>query len=113
MNSILIRKIKYFLKDYSSTLLTLGSIAVISILLMVSYRSYKQTLNDYELISQEVKLLKNRVDTLRSNKSLTENQITEYNQILSMLIRTLRLFSIIYAEISGMESDLMRGYTQN
>jgi len=65
---------------------------------MASYKTYKETRNDLDVLSEEVKLLKNRSDTLQYNKTLTEDQIVVYNKILTALIpETEDYFSIIYA----------------
>lgn len=113
-NTISIRKIKYFIKEYWGIIITIISLAVVTVLVFSVYVSYKQTNNNLEVIAQEVTLLKNRTDTLRYNKALTEDQITTYNQILTMLIPEAEdYFSIIYAldEISTKTGFNIVGYT--
>ncbi|PIY68590.1 hypothetical protein COY90_05120 [Candidatus Roizmanbacteria bacterium CG_4_10_14_0_8_um_filter_39_9] len=113
-NTISVRKIRYFIKDYWGVIATVVSLSVVALLVFSVYASYKQTNNNLEIIVQEVALLKNRTDALRYNKALTEDQITTYNQILTMLIpETEDYFSIIYAldEISTQTGFNIVGYT--
>ena len=72
INLVNIRKIRYFVRDYWPTLLTLLSLGIIILLIMASYKTYKESKNDLDVLSEEVKLLKNRSDTLQFNKALTE-----------------------------------------
>lgn len=98
INLASIRKIRYFIRDYWPTLLTLFALVIITLLIMASYKTYKETRNDLDILTEEVKLLKNRSDTLQFNKTLTEDQIVVYNKILTSLIpESEDYFSIIYA----------------
>jgi len=98
INLVNLRKIRYFVRDYWPTLLTLLSLGIVILLIMASYKTYKESQNDLDVLSEEVKLLKNRSDTLQYNKTLTEDQIVVYNKILTTLIpETEDYFSIIYA----------------
>lgn len=98
MNLVNIRKIKLFLRDYWSTLATLVSLVVLIVLISVTYANYKESQNQLDVLTEEVKLLKNRNDTLNYNKSLSANDIEVYNKILSTLIpESEDYFSIIYA----------------
>lgn len=98
INLVNIRKIRYFIRDYWPTLLTLAALGVVALLIMASYKTYKESKNDLDVLTEEVKLLKNRSDTLQFNKTLTEDQIVVYNKILTTLIpETEDYFSIIYA----------------
>lgn len=86
------------MRDYWPTILTLVSLGVVVLLIMGSYKTYKESKNDFDVLIEEVKLLKNRSDTLQYNKTLTEDQIVVYNKILTSLIpETEDYFSIIYA----------------
>ena len=86
INLVNIRKIRYFIRDYWPTLLTLAALGVVTLLIMVSYKTFKESKNDLDVLTEEVKLLKNRSDTLQFNKTLTEDQIVVYNKILTTLI---------------------------
>lgn len=93
-----IRRIKYFIRDYWSTLVTILSLVVIFMLVSFSYKTFKESKNQLDILQEEVALLKNRSDTLKYNKTLTEDQLTTYNKILTSLIpETEDYFSIIYA----------------
>lgn len=98
INPFNIRKIRYFVRDYWPTLLTMASLVIIALLILASYKTYKENKNVFDILNEEVKLLKNRSETLRYNKTLTEDQIVIYNKILTSLIpETEDYFSIIYA----------------
>ncbi|OGK62457.1 hypothetical protein A2334_05470 [Candidatus Roizmanbacteria bacterium RIFOXYB2_FULL_38_10] len=115
-NLINIRKIKFFLRDYWSTILTLVSIVVIILLVSSSYKSFKELSNQQAILKEEVNLLKNRSDTLKFNKSLTEDQIIIYNKILTSLIpESEDYFSVIYAleTISQKTGFSITSYTIN
>lgn len=93
-----VRKIRFFVRDYWPSLVTLVALGMIILVLMISYKSLKDSKGDLDILREEVNLLKNRSDTLKYNKSITEDQITVYNQILSSLIPEYEdYFSIIYA----------------
>lgn len=97
-NPFNLRKIRFFVRDYWTSLVTLAALIMIMLLLMVSYTSYKGSKEDLDILREEVNLLKNRSDTLKYNKSITEDQITVYNKILASLIpENEDYFSIIYA----------------
>lgn len=86
------------MRDYWSTLITVASLVILLVLISASYTTYKQSTNQLAVLQDEVKLLKNRNDTLNYNKTLTADQIETYNKILSTLIpESEDYFSIIYA----------------
>ncbi|MFA5136902.1 MAG: hypothetical protein WC489_05975 [Patescibacteria group bacterium] len=98
INFFSIRKLRFFFRDYWVALVTLAALCIITFLVFVSYKIYKESKNRLDILQSEVALLKNRSDTLRYNKTLTEDQITEYNKILTLLIPEAEdYFSIIYA----------------
>lgn len=116
MKPINTRKIRFFFKDYWSTVLTLVSLVVILFLISLSYKNFKESGDQLTILQAEVNLLKNRSDTLKYNKSLTEDQIVAYNQILTSLIPEQEdYFSIIYAlETIGSKTGFeIVGYTIN
>lgn len=93
-----IRKLKFFVRDYWQALLTLVVLGVMFILISATYKTLKVSGDNLAILKEEVNLLKNRSDTLNFNKSLTQDQITAYNKILTSLIpETEDYFSIIYA----------------
>ena len=93
-----VKKLRYLLRDHWLTFVTIGALFIIVILLFSSYKTYKDSKEELTILKEEVNLLKNRSDTLKYNKSLTEDQITVYNKILASLIpESEDYFSIIYA----------------
>lgn len=104
------------MRDYWSTLLTVVSLIVIFFLVSASYKTYKESTNQLDVLKEEVNLLKNRTDTLKYNKQLTADQILEYNKVLTSLIPDSEdFFSIIYAleTISKQTNFEIVSYTVN
>ena len=95
------------------------SFAVFLLLLLVVfifYARFNAQKKEVDLMSEEVVMLKNRFNTLKYNKSLTEDQIKEYNKLLASLIpETEDFFSIIYAleEISTVSHFEITNYEIN
>jgi len=93
-----IKKLRYLIRDYWPTFITIIALFIIVILLFFSYKTYRDSKEEADILGEEVTLLKNRSDTLKYNKSLTEDQITVYNKVLTSLIpESEDYFSIIYA----------------
>ncbi len=106
---IRIYKLKRIVKDQSSLLITLGVFILLLFVVLIFYGRYNEQKKEVELMNGEVKMLKNRYETLKYNKSLTEDQIKEFNLLLASLVpETEDFFSIIYAldqisEVSGFQ----------
>ncbi len=116
MKTVNLRKIRYFMRDYWSTVLTVCSLFVIFLLISFSWKSYKQSRDQLDILKAEVDMLKNRSDTLKYNKSLTEDQLVSYNRLLSALIPDSEdYFSMIYAleTIAEKTEFEIVGYTIN
>ena len=97
-----------------SLLVSLVVFIVLFLLVLVFYGSFNEQKKDVELLTGEVQMLKNRYDTLKYNKLVTEEQIKEYNKLLASLVpETEDFFSIIYAleEISASSGFMIKNYT--
>ena len=71
---------------------------ILLIIVLVIFGRYNQQKKEVDLLNNEVKMLNNRYDTLKFNKTITEDQIKEYNLLLASLVpETEDFFSIIYA----------------
>jgi hypothetical protein len=71
---------------------------LLCLIVFVVYAKFNTQKKEVDLMSGEVLMLKNRYDTLRYNKLITEDQIKEYNKLLASLVpETEDYFSIIYA----------------
>lgn len=77
------------------------SLAICILLFFITlgiYGQFNTQKKEVDLLEGEVALLKNRYDTLKYNKALTEDQIKDYNKLLATLIpETEDYFSVIYA----------------
>lgn len=112
--SIQIYKLKRILYDQRSFFVYLFIFICLFFVVFIFYARFNSQLKEVELTDGEVKMLKNRYDTLKYNKSLTENQIKEYNKLLASLVpETEDFFSIIYAldEISNASHFVITDYT--
>jgi hypothetical protein len=84
------------------------------IVVFVFYAKFNEQKKEVDLMTGEVQMLKNRFDTLKYNKSLTEDQIKDYNKLLASLVpETEDFFSIIYAleQISLASKFVISDYT--
>ena len=112
--SIRLYKLKRILIDQRSLFISFGVFLVLFFLVLFFYGRFNEQKKEVDLMNSEVVLLKNRYDTLKYNKSLTEDQIKEYNKLLAQLVpETEDFFSIIYAleEISKVSHFLITDYT--
>lgn len=93
-----IYKIRRILIDQWSLLVSFFVFLLLLFVVFIFYARFNSQKKDVDLMSGEVLMLKNRFNTLKYNKSLTEDQIKEYNKLLASLIpETEDFFSIIYA----------------
>lgn len=107
---------KYKLRDKLSTFVALIVLIAIIFLLSFSIKSYLNLKNQVNQTSKEVNQLKNRVVTLKLNKSLSQGQIEDYIKLLSTLIpETEDYFSIIYSleNISRNSGFIIDSYSIN
>jgi len=110
------KKIQYMIKEQWTTVLTMVVLCVIIALVFFSYKSLNDAKSQLEVLEAESTLLKNRTDTLKYNKNLTQDQIDTYNKILAALIpESEDFFSIIYAldMISRQTGFIITDYTIN
>ena len=107
-------KLKRIIKDQWSLLVSFGVFFILVIVVFIFYAQFNAQTKEVALMNGEVIMLKNRFNTLKYNKSLTEDQIKEYNKVLASLIpETEDFFSIIYAieEISSSSNFLITNYS--
>lgn len=107
-------KLKRILIDQRSLFISFGVFLVLFFVVLIFYGRFNEQKKEVDLMNSEVVLLKNRYDTLKYNKSLTEDQIKDYNKLLAQLVpETEDFFSIIYAleEISKVSNFLITDYT--
>lgn len=86
------------------------------LVVFIFYAHFNVQKKEVDLMNGEVSMLSNRFNTLKYNKSLTEDQIKEYNKLLASLIpETEDFFSIIYAleEISNASQFIITNYEIN
>ena len=107
-------KIKRILIDQWTVFVSFGVFVLLFFIVFIFYARFNAQKKEVELMTGEVQLLKNRFDTLKYNKSLTEDQIKEYNKLLASLVpETEDFFSIIYAleQISNASQFAITNYT--
>jgi hypothetical protein len=111
---IYLYKLKRILYDQKAFFISLGVFVLLFFIVLIIYAKFNSQKKEVDLMSNEVVMLKNRYDTLKYNKSLTEDQIKEYNKLLASLVpETEDYFSIIYAieEISKESHFSITDYT--
>lgn len=107
-------KIKRILYNQRSFFISLSVFLMLFFIVFIFYAKFNVQKKEVELMTGETAMLKNRFDTLKYNKSLTEDEIKEYNKLLASLIpETEDFFSIIYAieEISKVSHFIITDYT--
>ncbi|MFH0773330.1 MAG: hypothetical protein V1922_03395 [bacterium] len=107
-------RVKRIIRDQQSLFISFGVFVLLFFVVFIFYMRFNEQQKEVELLNGEVKMLKNRFDTLKYNKSLTEDQIKEYNKLLASLVpETEDFFSIIYAleEISLVSHFNITDYT--
>jgi hypothetical protein len=107
-------KLKRILIDQWSLFVSFAVFMLLFLIVFIFYAKFNEQKKDVELMDGEVKMLKNRFDTLKYNKSLTEDQIKDFNKLLASLVpETEDFFSIIYAleEISTVSRFAITDYT--
>jgi len=107
-------KIKRILYDQWTLFISLGVFILLFLIVFIFYAQFNEKKKEVDLMSGEVLMLKNRFDTLKYNKTLTEDQIKEYNTLLASLVpETEDFFSIIYAleQISVASQFIITDYT--
>lgn len=107
-------KLKRIIIDQRNFFISLGVFVALFFIVLVFYGRFNEQKKEVDLMNAEVHLLKNRYDTLKYNKTLTEDQIKDYNKLLAQLVpETEDFFSIIYAleEISKVSNFLITDYT--
>lgn len=106
-------KLRRILIDQWSLFVSLLVFMLLFMVVFIFYARFNAQKKEVDLMNGEVTMLKNRFNTLKFNKSLTEDQIKEYNKLLASLIpETEDFFSIIYAleEISNESQFIITGY---
>jgi len=91
-------KMRRIATEHWSVIVSFIIFILLSLVVFVFYARFNAQKKEVNLMSDEVLMLKNRFNTLKYNKSLTEDQIKEYNKLLASLIpETEDFFSIIYS----------------
>lgn len=106
-------KIRRILTDQWQLILSFVVFLLLLIVVFIFYARFNAQKKEVDLMSGEVLMLSNRFNTLKYNKTLTEDQIKEYNKLLASLIpETEDFFSIIYAleEISSVSHFIITDY---
>lgn len=106
-------KIRRILTDQWQMILSFVVFLLLLIVVFIFYARFNAQKKEVDLMSGEVLMLSNRFNTLKYNKTLTEDQIKEYNKLLASLIpETEDFFSIIYAleEISRVSHFIITDY---
>ncbi len=106
-------KIRRLVIEHWSLLVSFIVFLLLLFVVLVFFGRYNSQKKDVDLMSGEVLMLKNRYDTLKFNKTLTQDQIKGYNKLLASLIpETEDFFSIIYAieEISNATQFMITEY---
>lgn len=114
--NINLKLLKYIIRDQFSTFFVVLSFFVIFLVTAYSIQKHLLLKEEFNRAKNETSIYKNRVDILRYNKSLTENKIDEYNNLLIGLIPdTENFFSIIYAleTISIKSNFIISSYALN
>jgi len=98
MKFISLYKIKRILADQWSIFVSFGVLIVLVGIVFIFYSQFNRQKKEVELLQDEIAMLGDRFNTLKYNKTLTQDQIKDYNKLLSSLIpETEDFFSIIYA----------------
>ncbi|MCX6731212.1 MAG: hypothetical protein NTZ55_05170 [Candidatus Roizmanbacteria bacterium] len=91
-------KLKRILHEQWTLFVSIFVFFLLIIVVLVFYGQFNEQKKEVDLMTGEVQMLKNRFDTLKYNKSLTEDQIKDYNKLLASLVpETEDFFSIVYA----------------
>lgn len=107
-------RIKRILGDQRAFFISLILMIMLFGIVTLFYIQFNTQLKEVELMKNETVMLKNRFDTLKYNKTLTEDQVKVYNKLLASLVpETEDYFSIIYAieEISKASQFVITDYT--
>lgn len=106
-------KIRRLVIEHWSLIVSFIVFLLLLLVVLIFFGRYNSQKKDVDLMSGEVLMLKNRYDTLKFNKTLTQDQIKGYNKLLASLIpETEDFFSIIYAleEISNATQFMITEY---
>jgi len=96
--AIRLYKIKNIIRAQWTVVVSFVVFLLLVIVVLVFYKKFNEETKSVDLLTGEVQMLKNRYDTLQYNKTLTEDQIKEYNKLLVNLIpESEDFFSIISA----------------
>jgi cell division protein FtsB len=109
MNMLLLRR-------NISSVIAIVVLIVLGILVAITLRIYMADQEEMNALSTEVTKLKNKVTILRNNKTLAQEEINEYNKMLTQLIPDKEdFFSVVYAleELSLKTGFQVTGYSVN
>jgi len=91
-------KVKRFIENQKNLLISFTVFIALFFIVLIFLARFNQQKKEVEFLNSEVAMLQSRYDTLKYNKSLTEDQIKGYNLLLASLVpETEDFFSIIYA----------------
>lgn len=116
MNKLKVKQLQFFVKDNWIILVTLFVFFMMILLVNYSFSALSLARIEEANLKEETKILKNRVDIIKTNSQLKADQIRIYNQVLSTLIPDNEdTFTIIYAlEKIGAETGfVISNYTVN
>jgi len=116
MNKLKVKQLQFFVKDNWIILVTLFVFFMMILLVNYSFTAFSLARIEEANLKEETKILKNRVDIIKTNSQLKADQIRIFNQVLSTLIPDNEdTFTIIYAlEKIGAETGfVISNYTVN
>jgi len=114
--SLNVYKIKNIIRYQWTLFVSFFVLLLLFVVVLSYYKRFNEETKSTQLLSNEVQMLKNRYDTLKYNKTLTEDQIKEYNKLLVELIpESEDFFSIIVAleKISADSKFMVTDYVVN
>lgn len=89
---------KTFIARNTTILITLGVLCGLVFLVVFAINSYNEDKIKLELLQRDTNELRKKVSILKSNKIIAQDQLNEYNKILTQLVPDKEdFFSIIYA----------------
>jgi len=91
-------KIRRFITNQRNLIISFIIFIILFCITLIFFARYNTQKKEIGMMNREVSMLKNRYDTLKYNKTLSEDQIKDYNLLLASLVpETEDFFSIIYA----------------
>ncbi len=98
-------RIKNILRYQWTIFLSFFVLLLLFLVVISYYARFNEEAKSTALLASEVTMLKNRYDTLKYNKTLTADQIKEYNKLLVELIPEAEDFFSIIVALDRISSD--------